>query len=369
MARAADRDRGGKGATGVGIWRFLPPIAILLPALLISALLAAAGQTLAYDFHAYVGAARRVLEGGQLYDPGVNVAGGFAIYLYPPPFALAFVPFAVLPDQVGIALWVGLLLAAFVAAVALMPIPSRARWLLLLVGGLSWPLVYSIKLGQVGPILLLLFVLGWRWLDRPLELAGTVAIGTMVKIQPGLHLAWALLTGRWKTAAIGTIVILIASLVASFVLGFGVWADYIALLRRVGSSPITTPHNFTPGAVAFQVGLPAETAALLQGVVMVGTVIVVLLSVARADAAASFVTTAVASQLLSPVLWDHYAALLILPVGLLLGRGHWWAAAIPLLLWLPGWAYPVLFVVGLVAPVVVGWRGPEAEPTGPRRPS
>jgi hypothetical protein len=70
----------------------------------------------------------------------------------------------------------------------------------------------------------------------------------------------------------------------------------------------------------------------------------------------------VASQFVSPVLWDHYALLLLLPVAWLLERGHWWAALVPLstatlLVGItPGIAYPILFWVVLVAIVWVGLR-------------
>ena len=38
----------------------------------------------------------------------------------------------------------------------------------------------------------------------------------------------------------------------------------------------------------------------------------------------------VATQLVSPLLWDHYAVVLLLPTAWLLARGAWWALAIPL---------------------------------------
>ena len=52
------------------------------------------------------------------------------------------------------------------------------RWWIVLLAGLSWPFVYAIKLGQVGPILFLLFAIGWRWLDDPIRLGASVALGT-----------------------------------------------------------------------------------------------------------------------------------------------------------------------------------------------
>ena len=73
----------------------------------------------------------------------------------------------------------------------------------------------------------------------------------------------------------------------------------------------------------------------------------------------AYLATVVASQLLSPLLWDHYAILLLLPVAWLLQQRQWWAAAVPLATSLPLLAvtppatYPLLFFVALVAPVAI----------------
>ena len=80
---------------------------------------------------------------------------------------------------------------------------------------------------------------------------------------------------------------------------------------------------------------------------------------------ASFLAVVIASQFLSPVLWDHYALVLLLPVAWLLDRGWWWAALIPLLTSTPllvlgiglPVAYPVAFWTSLIA---VTWEGVRA---------
>ncbi len=140
-----------------------------------------------------------------------------------------------------------------------------------------------------------------------------------------------------------------------------VWTDYLALLRNV-SDPISTPHNFTPGAVAYQLGLPsglATTIQLLSSIAAVGLLILVAL---RGSSAASYLVAVTASQLLSPVLWDHYAMLLLLPVAYLLDRRQWWAVLVPLATAVfligvtPAPAYPIAFWVTLVALVVIGLR-------------
>ena len=65
---------------------------------------------------------------------------------------------------------------------------------------------------------------------------------------------------------------------------------------------------------------------------------------------ASYLATVIASQLVSPILWDHYAMLLLLPVAYLLAAGRWWALAIPLVT-----AWPLVGVTPPVAYPVVFW--------------
>jgi hypothetical protein len=333
----------------------LPIVAVLVFVAAVVAIAGAAGSTLGYDYQAYVQAANRLLAGQPLYDPSVDVAGPFAIYLYPPPFAIAMVPFTWLPTGVGPSAWTAALALAFAAGVALLPVNRRVRWTTLLLAGLCWPFLYSIKLGQVGPLLFLAFVAGWRWLDRPVPLAAAMAVGTLVKLQPALLFGWAIATGRVRAAAIGLGLLAAAIAVATVVTGPGTWADYVAILGRV-STPVTTPHNYTAGAIAYAAGasLPVATAIQWAGVALAA--IVVLYSWWRADATSGYVTTVVGSQVVSPLLWEHYAMLLLIPTALLLERRHWWAVALPLLPWLGPLAYPPVFLAGLVGPLVSGSR-------------
>jgi len=336
----------------------LPVAAVATFVLMTVVVLVNAGSNVGYDYQAYVRAALRVLDGAPLYDADVDVAGGFAIFLYPPPFALVLIPFALLPAHLGLWLWEGLAIASFVVGVAILPVRVPVRWGVMLLGALDWPLVYAIKLGQVGPLLFLLFAIGWRWRDRATPLGLSVAAGALVKVQPLILFGWAGLTGRWRAVATAIVALVAAALVSTIAFGPGVWADYLALLRRV-SSPVTTPHNFTPGALAYQAGLPEPSAQALQVAATIAVIAVVVLAIQTASHEVSFLTIVVASQILSPLLWDHYAVILLLPVAWLLQRGHWWAVAIPLLtsipsiLVMPSAVYLVVFAAGLVGPLLV----------------
>ena len=346
-------------ATAIARW--LPPFAVAALALGVAASIVAgvAASTLGYDYHAYANAAHRLLDGARLYDPSVSVAGGFAIYLYPPPFALAMISFALLPGDVGLWAWLAGLVAAFVLGVAVLPVRREVRWTVVLLAALSWPFLYSVKLGQVGPLLFLAFAVGWRALRQAVPLGVSIAVGALVKVQPALLFGWAVATQRRRAFAVGAAGCVAAAAAATPFIALGGWWDYIDLLRRV-STPVTTPHNFTPGAIAFQMGATEGLANAVEGLTLVAALVVAVWAWFRTDAETSYVTTVVASQLLSPLLWDHYAMLLLIPTALLLERRQWWAVVLPLAGWLPAPVYPFLFGVGLVGPIVVARRPREA---------
>jgi alpha-1,2-mannosyltransferase len=328
---------------------------------------AAMAGTFGFDFLAYHLAGDRILHGQSFYDLSATQTGGFGLFYYPPPFAVAFAPIALVPPDAAVWLWFAASVAMIVGAIWILPVSPGVRALTLLLAAIDWPVAYALKLGQVGPLLLLVFAIGWRWRDRPGILGAAGALGAAVKVQPGLILAWAVLTRRWRAVVIGAIVGMVLVILPVVATGrLGIWFDFLALLRQV-SNPITTPHNFTPGAIAFQQGASEASAGLIQLANTALVALAVVVSALRHPAATSYLVAVVASQLISPVLWDHYAMLLLLPVAALLDRGQWWAVVIPLatsVLLLPvglaPFLYPLAFWLALVALLVVGERDARA---------
>jgi len=114
-------------------------------------------------------------------------------------------------------------------------------------------------------------------------------------------------------------------------------------------------------------------AGLVQILSTVIVLAVVVIAALRTTAEASYLVALTASQLLSPVLWDHYALLLMIPVAYLLSAGHRWAVLIPLatatllINVTPPIVYPICFFVTLFATMATGWRPAHslraAEPT------
>ncbi len=343
----------------------LPIVALLVFAIVVGASVVAAGDKLGFDFLAYHQAAVRLLNGQPLYDMSFQTTGAFGLFYYPPTFAPLILPFGLLSTTTAVWTWTAILIGSFAVGVVVVPVTRTVRWWIVLLAGLSWPFAYAVKLGQVGPILFLLFAIGWRWLDDQIRLGGSAALGMAIKLQPGLIFVWAILTRRWAAVAAGAVVLVGMAIAATLLAGPSAWSDFATLVRQVGD-PITTEHNFTPGAVAYQLGLSAEFASLLQ---LACTVLVVAAVVAAgrwATAEASYLVAVIASQLLSPILWDHYAMLLLLPVAYLCAAGRWWAVAIPLVTAVPligitpAIAYPLAFAVALGATLSVGIHARQA---------
>ena len=349
----------------------LPVLAILVPIVSVGAILVAAGNTLGYDYLMYDGAAHRLMSGGPLYDLSFSAPGPNGLFDYPPTFILAILPFAAAlsPHAASLA-WIALLNLAFVAGVAILPVRRETRWAVLLLAGLSWPYLYAVKLGQLGPLLFLLYAIAWRWADRPAAAGLSAALGTAAKLQPLLLFGWALATRRFRAVAVGLGILVAGALLASVVAGPGAWQDWLGLISRVGSNALTSPQVLSIGAIAYRAGVGLPIASLVQWGSAAAAGAVALVAWVRYPAPIAIVVTAVASVLVSPIVWAHYAVILLLPVALLLERRQWWAAALPVVSWLPVDAiYPVVFAIGLLAPLAVGEQMRRSSSVAPGLPS
>jgi Glycosyltransferase family 87 len=339
----------------------LPVVAVAVFAGFLAFTIAIAGDTLGFDFLAYHAAASRVLNGQPPYDLSFDAVGGFGLFFYPPAFLPLVLPLGGLDASVATWAWTAILISAFAVGVAILPVSRSVRWWIVLLAGLSWPFLFAVKLGQVGPLLFLAFGAGWRWMDDPVRLGASAALGTAIKLQPGLILGWAILTRRWRAAAYGGLFLVVICLVVTLIVGTTPWTDFVTLMLKL-ADPISNERNTAPGAVMYQLGASRDAARLVQLASSAVAVTLVVVAALRATAVASYLVAVVASQLVSPILWDHYAMLLLLPVAYLLSIGWRWAVLIPLATAValvtitPPIVYPIAFYVTLIATMIAGWR-------------
>jgi hypothetical protein len=133
------------------------------------------------------------------------------------------------------------------------------------------------------------------------------------------------------------------------------------LLRGL-TDAVTQPANVAIGAVLHQQGLDAGIAGTIQSVNTVAILVLVVVVSLRLPKVHSFLATVVATQLISPIVWTHYALVLLIPVAWLIDRGRWWALLIPLSqAWVlvpfqANWWYTAGFYLTFLAVVIAGWR-------------
>ena len=237
----------------------------------------------AYDLDAYVSAASRLKETGSLYDASL-VAGPFQpgprdLFYYAPPLGVAMLPIVDIPVHDSSVPWYVLHIAAFALACALMPVRALIRVFAFVTMSLSsWALKDAVA-ANVSMLLLLPYVMAWRWMDRPL---GSIAIAVAVSVRPsvGVLLLWQLLRRRWRALAwtIGTGLVLI--LVTLPFVGIDGYRDYFAVVGNL-SPPAGPSENRDLGGVLIELGVTGSAVdmARLLGVVIAASVI--LLSLRR----------------------------------------------------------------------------------------
>jgi hypothetical protein len=160
------------------------------------------------DFGHFYYAARAMLDGQDLYTSWRQG------YIYPPLLAFLYTPLALLPEDVAAALLlacnIGLLVAAaFLATRELaerFDVPANAGSVcaIVLAGVLLTgdKLRGELQMWQTNILVLFLFVLALRWLDRrPIGAGLVLGLAFNIKYLPLVLLPYLVLRRRWRTAA------------------------------------------------------------------------------------------------------------------------------------------------------------------------
>jgi alpha-1,2-mannosyltransferase len=274
-----------------------------------------------FDLRVFVRAADDVLDGRDPYvQPGAITGPADAPYAYPPVLALALTPLAAVPRHVHDVYLPGvvfslLLIASIVVSLLVLEVRD---WRCHLVALLYPVTIETVEYGAIGPILLLLVALVWRFRDRPVG-AGVAAGGAVVlKLFLWPLLVWLVLTRRLRAAAVGAACALALALVSWAVIAFRGISDYEHLLRRLVD--VEAKNSYSAFAVLRMLGLPALPARAV--VVAAGIVLLALAwRAARNEPGAggdavSLSLVIVAALVLTPILWLHYLVLLLVPIAL-----------------------------------------------------
>src|SRR2546428_11149069 len=184
----------------------------------LAALVVASALPAGYDFHAYWLAGRNLLSGDPLYPDATTILGLPDEFRSLPIVAIVFVPFALLPYPVALAIWTGieLAIAAAVGVALIRPLP--ASWRPWAAAGYVFflGLVLEVTLGNVNLISLALALAAWRLRERAIPAGFLLAAAVGLKFLPFNLLLFYVAAGRWRPvlagAAIGTAALVTSAL-------------------------------------------------------------------------------------------------------------------------------------------------------------
>lgn len=270
-------------------------------------------------------AAHAVLHGVSPYPDVHRLVATSAAYVYPAPAVVASLPLAALSDAT--AAWV-------VTALMILLVPLTLR----LAGVRDWrcygaallwaPVASAVQTSNLTLPIGIALALTWRYRDRA---AGVpVAVATALKLFTWPLAVWLLATGRRAQALVAVLGAGAVILVAWAAIGFAGLADYPALARRLND--LQAPHAYTLYALGLELGLGAAAAKIVWLAAGLGSLAGCVLLGRRGDDRRSFVLAVVASLALSPIVWLHYFAVLLVPLAISRPRfGPAWL--LPIALW------------------------------------
>ena len=285
------------------------PLAVFVATLVVQRHSPDLGWDLRYS---YRHAGLDLLAGRSPHPPADPVLlGGDKEFVYPAPVAVAFVPFALLPEPVAVWLFVALAAAAMVAALLLAGVRDP-RCLLLAVT--TAPGLQAIGVGTLSTVMALLAAVAWRLRDRP-RLCG-LALAAMCVAKPYLLpvLLWLVATRR-RHALATTVGLGLGALVAWLAIAPHDLLAYPRVLAVI--TDVDEVRSYSLSALAIRLGVP-DLAARLLALVAAAAVAAAALRVARRPDGdrRSFVLAVAAALVASPILWLHYLVVVPVLVGL-----------------------------------------------------
>jgi len=291
----------------------------VFPAIVVAMLFATAANDdlVAEDFQQFYRAAVAILHGRTAYpDLGAvpqTVWGG--PYPYPPLPALVTTPLTVLSFNAA-----GLVMMALLVATALaIPFVLGVRdWRCYGLAFLWPPVLSAIQTGNITLPLGLCAALAWRYRDRLVPASAAVGVTLAAKLFLWPLVVWFAATKRTATAVAASAVG-VGLLVASWaVIRFDGLLGYPDRLRRLDRT--LGEDSYTTYIVGLDAGLPSLLARLLWLGLGVGVLAAVVVLARRGDERTAFVLALCAALALTPIVWLHYFALLLVVVSLMQPR-------------------------------------------------
>jgi alpha-1,2-mannosyltransferase len=281
------------------------------------------------DFDTFWRSARAFWEGRDVYDTGARLEN-----LNPPLWILLISPFGLQEPLVAYRVFVLMTLVMTVGYLAWVADELRLRPVWAVVGTamllLSSPLLATLALGQIYPVLALWLVASWMADRRNQSSFCGGTLGVVVALKPSLApiLLWPLVRRRWRTFGAALVSGAVATLVGAVVVGPEATLDWLRLLSDSSASSYWDNASLPSAAARLFTESPfAQHIAILPWTIPVAYALgigAIVLTAARVRQGAEVGLWALvaASLLAAPIAWHNYLVLLGPGILLLLARGR-----------------------------------------------
>lgn len=266
---------------------------------------------------------------GTLWDAGAAVRRGESPYpapvqaevevgnpaLYPPLLMLLTAPLTLLPWSLSVTLWMSLLVASVAGAIFILGVRDPRCYLLALV---SAPAISGFVWGNATLLLLPLVALAWKWRDNWLRSGLVVGVAIAAKLFMWPLVLWYLGTRRHKALGTALTTAMLAIFVPWAVIGFDGLATYPDLLEV--AAQVYATHGYSVATMAGALGASAGVAVWGAIAVGVATAVMAVIEGRRGHDETALSLAVLAAVVGSPIVWDHYYVLLLVPLAILRPR-------------------------------------------------
>lgn len=320
------------------------------------------------DFRQFYLAARRLLHGGNPYGAPLGQLGQHHTFIYPPLSALLFTPFTALSPHSASVIF-GLI--CLLLAPAVLWVLGCRDWRVYSVT-LAWaPAVVAWQTGNETAVLLLLLALLWRHRDRPFVAGVLVAVALSMKVMMWPLALWLLATRRWRAAGWSLLAGVLVNATCWALVGSGNIEPFLRASGLQVKGYWSAGYSITAALAPF--GVAHSTGSVLTALIsIVLGLAVIYAGYVRRDDFSAVTLTVVLVLVASPIVWNHYLLLLLVPLAIARPRFTWlWS--LPILLWLcpyePGtnaWERPFAWALTAIIAVALLRRPSPAGALAPR---
>ncbi|HUZ84259.1 MAG TPA: glycosyltransferase 87 family protein [Gaiellales bacterium] len=262
----------------------------------------------------------------------------FSVPVYPAAANVAVVPLSMAPLWLAGALYTVASIGAMLGGIWLLG--ARDRRCLALVA-ISWPFVYGLYLGTVGPLLVLGAGVAWRWRERLWPPALALASIIALKIFPWPLACWLWITGRRRAFVVAVAACAALTLGAWAAIGFHGLMQYAAMLSNVSFLQEGRADSVVTGLLV--AGFSPNAASAIA-IVLAASLLALAWRVRRLPGGdgRAFGLAVIAALTGTPIVWEHYMVLIFIPIALHSPR------------WSRLWLVPALLpILELLSPAVI----------------